>query len=177
MWQFILSILKAFKKSIPVVVPPVVPPVIPIPPPVIPPPILPRQKLYLIAVSCMGIDASPNDLAPDELACAETVSTIVKKIVPDFPIVLNTIELSKVLRTRKDFIIVTDPQPGDIILVETGMGNGRLPHGHTGFIAKHGILSNDSYTGKFMENYTQASWNSRYVDLGGFRNQFYRYRG
>ena len=38
-----------------------------------------RSKLYLTALSCLGTDASPNDIAPDEFGCAETVNAIHKK--------------------------------------------------------------------------------------------------
>ena len=35
-----------------------------------------RIRLYEAARSFIGTDASPNDLAPDELGCAETVNEI-----------------------------------------------------------------------------------------------------
>ena len=38
-----------------------------------------RIKLYEAARSFIGTDASPNDLAPDELGCAETVNEIIRR--------------------------------------------------------------------------------------------------
>ncbi len=39
-----------------------------------------RGKLYSAAISFLGKDGSPRDLASDDLACAETLNEIYKKV-------------------------------------------------------------------------------------------------
>ena len=43
-----------------------------------------RIRLYEAARSFIGTDASPNDLAPDELGCAETVNEIIRRAFGDY---------------------------------------------------------------------------------------------
>lgn len=131
-------------------------------------------KIYQIALSCLGTDASPNDLAPDELGCAETVSTIINKASFKMPIILSTREFYNYLNTN--WLQVSVPLPGDIILSPTGFGgkNG-VANGHTGIVGTgEAIMSNNSSTGKFERNYTLASWKARYADKGGYPVWFFR---
>lgn len=134
---------------------------------------LPRIKLYNAAVASLGYDASPKDQAPDDLACAETVSLLISKVTL-FPTILGTYTLYTRLLNDKRFIQTRDPKPGDIIISPTGMGNGRLV-GHVGVIGVGGvIMSNSSYTGKFEKNYTLQTWYNRYGKLGGFPIYYFR---
>lgn len=131
--------------------------------------------IYKTAKETIGKDASPKDLAVDGLGCAESVSTLLRGIIKDFPIVTGTWSLFDVLRKRKDFVEVKDIQPGDIILCVTGMGNGKMP-GHAGIYGENDvIMSNSSATGLWSENYTTATWKKRYVTAGGFKIFLYRY--
>lgn len=128
-----------------------------------------RELLYQTAVESLGKDASPNDAAPDEYGCAETVNAIHKKAFGD-PIGgdVSTLRMYKCLQTRFDFKQVQDPQRGDIIISPTGSGGTKeVPNGHVGIMADNGvIMSNSSANGLFLKNYTLASWRNRYEKAG-----------
>lgn len=156
---------------------------IPAPAPVIPPPPAPdpgaaRVRLYEYAVKALGTDASPNDLAPDEYGCAETVSNIAHRAFLDFPdeILSTTTLYQKLLKHPKfDGVNAEERLPGDIIISPTGYGKtGKIPNGHVGIISKNGIFSNSSASGRFMENYTLSTWNARYQKQGGYPVLFFR---
>lgn len=130
--------------------------------------------LYQEAIKAIGMDASPEDLAPDELGCAETVSSIVRKVLPDFPVITGTWVLNDKLSKDERFERVGEPEIGAIIMSPTGMGNGTFP-GHTGICGdKNTIMSNVSATGKFDQNYTIESWKLRYMVKGQFPMIYYR---
>src|ERR1044072_9347658 len=38
-----------------------------------------RMKLYITALRYLGTDVTPDDVVPDEVACADTVCTLLKK--------------------------------------------------------------------------------------------------
>lgn len=129
-----------------------------------------RNKLYLMAVLSLGRDASPNDIAPDEYGCAETVNAIHKKAF-GFEIGgdISTCRLYQAIQKSKFFIKVDQPLEGDVIISPSGMGNGNLPNGHTGIMGKNGvIMSNSSATGLWTENYTLETWRNRYAVKGGY---------
>lgn len=135
-------------------------------------------KIYDLAITFIGKDASPRDLVKDGLGCAESVSTLLRQAIPTFKIVTGTWSLWDELRSRNDFKEVTDPQPGDIILSVTGTGNGAVSNGHTGIVSKDGkIMSNNSSLGLWQENYTLDSWDAYFRIEGGFPTMFFRYIG
>ena len=122
------------------------------------------------------MDASPNDLVPDEVGCAETVCTLLKQVYPATPYLTGTYSLYDYLRNPKNgFVAVTEPSPETIIICATGTGNGTM-NGHVGvFMDNNLIASNDSSTGKFMKNYDLASWTKRYVAHGGFKIHLFKH--
>jgi hypothetical protein len=128
------------------------------------------KKLHDIALQSIGldVDVSPSDFAPDELGCAETISNLIRKIVPSFPIILGTWTLYGEFKRNSRFKRITEPETGAIIISPTGFGNGKFP-GHVGIVGENGkIMSNDSKTGKFIQNYTLKTWAERYAIKGGF---------
>jgi hypothetical protein len=132
------------------------------------------QKLYDAAVAALGTDASPNDLAPDELGCAETVSSIIRKVLPDFPVITGTATLWERFISDGRFTEVTGtPQAGDIIISPTQPQ--RPFPGHTGiFLGEREIASNDSRTGTFAQNYVLNTWKGYYGAKGGYPVYIYR---
>lgn len=136
------------------------------------------EKLYDTMLASVGVDASPADLAPDELGCAETVSTIIKKVLPSFRVITGTWTLWDMFRKSSEFMLVDTPEPGDIIISPTGMSSkgSRAPFvGHAGFIGKRRkIYSNDSYSGLFEQNYTIDHWTARYQVDGGYPIYYFR---
>lgn len=69
---------------------------------------------------------------------------------------------------------------GDIEVVETGTGNGKIYHGHIGVLSglasdpKTLVLSNNSSTGKFDDHISQAAWDEYFGKRGGFKSRFFR---
>ena len=135
-----------------------------------------RSRLYIAAISSLGTDASPNDIAPDELGCAESVNAIHKKVFGyEVGGGVSTSQLYKALVSHPKFIAVDTPLEGDVIISPTGYGNGKLSNGHTGIVGKAGvIMSNDSATGLFKENYSLETWRSYYSSRGGYPVRFFR---
>jgi hypothetical protein len=147
--------------------------------------LLMRKPLSKFIQDAIGHDASPSDLAPDELGCAESVSTILHSYeFGRFDIVTYTLTLYDILRKRPDYEQITIPEPNAIILSPTTMGNDKFP-GHTGFVRRFEngdwvIASNNSFgtnKGKFTDNMTLKGWTKRYAKEGGFPVFFFRKKG
>lgn len=135
-----------------------------------------RTKIFNKAKQLLGTDASPNDLAPDELGCAETVNAIIEQAL-GYPAggTLSTNLMYKALLKHTKFIKVDQALPGDIIISPTGYGNGGLSNGHVGIFGENeGIMSNSSATGRFEANYTLKTWVARYRGKGGYPIVFFR---
>lgn len=129
-----------------------------------------RIKLYATALSFLGTDASPKDEAPDDLACAESVSKVINTAFPNcIKGSVSTAELFNQLDNSKDFYRVLEFKAGDVIISPTGKGNGKIPNGHVGIISEfEEIMSNSSATGTWEANFTIKSWVERYRTKGGY---------
>lgn len=116
----------------------------------------PTERLAEAAIGMLGKDASPKNLAPQELSCAEGVSNIINSVYTDFPAeLLGTVDLYHVLRSSPHFTLVSTPVRGCVVVSPTTGDN----HGHTGIYTQENVIaSNDSRTGLFGENYTRQSW-------------------
>lgn len=141
------------------------------------PPASAPDLLYKVAKESLGMDVSPNDLAPDELGCAETVSNLIQKVDPTFPIITGTWTLGAKMKADNRFERIYVPEKGCIVICMTGTGNGSMV-GHTGIYMGGGVIaSNESFgkkKGQFVENFTMESWRNRYEDRGGFETLFFR---
>lgn len=137
-----------------------------------------RLTLFDVAIQALGTDASPNDVAPDELGCAETVYDILAKAFPlkvGFPFTVSTNLLYKGLEESVLYTRIDSPLEGDIVISPTGYGTGGLSNGHVGIKGElDKIMSNSSASGTFEENYTMDTWKARYVGLGGYPIFFFR---
>lgn len=141
------------------------------------------DKIYLTAKSLLGFDASPQDIAPPSLACAETVNYIVKKAI-GAPVGggASTAAMYKCLTqftARFVQVGLADALPGDIIIAPTGYAvppalQPRVDHGHVGIVAKFGVLSNNSENGLLSENYTVQSWLDYYTEFGRIPTYIFR---
>lgn len=138
-----------------------------------------RLTIYACALTFLGKDASPNDVAPDEVGCAETAYDILlaalgKNVGISFTVSTNT--LYNELRASKGYIKTDQPLEGDIWISPTGYGSGALPNGHVAIVGRVDnsnpentqLMSNSSATGTFEQNYTVKTWKERYVTLGGY---------
>ena len=126
------------------------------------------NTLYQSALSFLGRDASPSDHAPDMVGCADSVSAVIQKVLPDFPTITGTYTLYSKLSADPRFRRVSIPMPGAIIISPTGLGDTeRLANGHVGIMGMGDtIMSNNSYGGLWEQNYTIASWKARYGAAG-----------
>ena len=134
------------------------------------------EKLYLTAISFLGQDASPEDIANDEYGCADTVSSLLLKTYGQvIPYTISTTTLFQSLSNSREFVRIEQPQKGAIIISPTGYGNGKLPNGHVGVCGEGDkIMSNSSATGQLLQNYTISTWKQRYVDLGGYPIYYFK---
>ena len=135
-----------------------------------------RLIFYNAALNALGTDASPNDIVPDELGCAETVNEIHKKAF-GVPIGgdVSTYRMYAALQASPYFKRVKEPLEGDVIISPTGYGNIRIMTGHVGIVGElTKIMNNDSITGKFIQKYTLKTWKERWQDKGGYPIHFYR---
>jgi hypothetical protein len=128
------------------------------------------NTLYQAAIASLGTDASPRDLAPDVVGCAETVSELIRKVIPDFPRYTGTATLQEKLAVHPRFREVYVPMPGTIIISPSGM---KRPYpGHAGIFGEgEKIMSNTSANGKFEQNYTLTTWKKRW---GNFPTYYYQ---
>lgn len=137
-------------------------------------PISLSEELYQEAVKWLGKDASPKNLAPDDLACAESVSHIISQITP-WTAITGTWTLNSHLNLSPKFekVAVNNVRPGDVLVYPTG--ELRAPFvGHAFICGKNGVLmSNTSATGKWEENYTLATARARWEGVG-YHPHFYR---
>jgi hypothetical protein len=133
-----------------------------------------KNSLLQVCEQRLGTDVTPSDLVPDSVACADTVTTLIRLVDPSFPHVSGTWTLYDILEHRKDYAKVTELSPETIIISPTGMGNGTMS-GHVGIVMGDGVIaSNDSNTGKFIKNYTLETWTRRYAGHGGLPVLMYK---
>ena len=126
------------------------------------------------ASSLLGKEASPRDLVDDDVACAESLTTILSSLYEDTPIITGTYTLWDFLKGSPHYQSIWAPQRGCIILSPTGTGNGNIL-GHTGIIGEGGkVMSNNSYTGLWTDHLTLSRWNDRYGRVGGFPILFFK---
>lgn|SRR3990167_494012 len=128
--------------------------------PPVKPPVRPKmplsEQIVQEAERWLGKDASPLNLAPQELACAEAVSNVIHGVIPDFPQnIVGTDALAKILDSSPYFERVIEYAPGTIIISPRTA----TTYGHCGvFLSGDRIASNNSTTGLFEDNYSYANW-------------------
>lgn len=122
-----------------------------------------RKTLLQVCEMNIGHDVTPADNTPDEVACAEVATTLLRAVYPEVPKEVSTIKLDAWLASSKTFVRIFDPEPGAIIISPTASPS-RV--GHVGFCMDDGtIASNTSFglnKGKFIKNFTYQTWVERY---------------
>lgn len=133
-----------------------------------------QLRIYNTAVTCVEKHITLDPSVPAELGCAEAVSYILK--LSGFTLPAEGIAGTAALYTwlEQNFTPVSVPQYGDVIISPSGMSVNGSPHGHTGIVAKYGILSNDSDSGLFLEKYILASWAAYFHTIEGFPVFYFR---
>lgn len=141
--------------------------------------VAPRETLYVTALSFIGRDASPDDINPDEVACAESVYDVLSAAFPGnvgFPFTASTnYMLHYMLGNPKLYKVVAEAQQGDIFLCATGEGNGGpIKNGHVGIWDTDAIISNNSANGIFDKHLDHEKWRQRYIVTGGYPQHIIR---
>jgi hypothetical protein len=133
-----------------------------------------QEILYKTTAMCLGRDLAPKSPVDDSMKCVVQVQEVIKlafgSFLGDGEARYNTRALWQVLATVWDEI--PEPEYGCVIIAPTGSGN--LPHGHVGITLKHGVASNDSTNGRFVENYTAESFIHFFRDIHRFQIHIYR---
>lgn len=126
-----------------------------------------RQTLLSVATAALGADVTPQDATPDEVACSEVVTTLLRKVYPETPLITGTWTLNNFLANSPQWKEVNEYEPECVVVAPTGTGRqGTI--GHTWIVMDDGTLaSNNSYglyKGKFTKNYTPATAERKYRD-------------
>lgn len=134
----------------------------------------PRERLYNCALTFLGKDASPEGLASNDVACAESVSNVSRTAGYNFGKILGTILLADTLEKDSRFVEVFVPLLGAIIIYVSGTGNGLIYHGHTGIIGMNGkVMSNNSDGGIWDTHLTLDLMKNRYEIRGGMKPRYF----
>lgn len=129
------------------------------------------EKFIKVCNDALDTEVTPKDEVPDNVACAQTISTLIKKVFPDFPIVYSTKDLDMKLYMDKRFKRITEPEWGCVVVSPRN----NTQYGHAGmFLTSERIASNDSKTGLFKGNYSWSSWISEFQQKRGLRIYLYR---
>ena len=135
-----------------------------------------NEIIYNEALRCLGRDISPKE---NEFACAESVNSVVMFALGT-PVGggTSTALMYQALQNKKRFKKVDEPLRGDIVISPTGYSRFRKPpfrNGHVGIVSDSDkIMSNDSATSLWKQNYTLTTWKARYQTKGGYPMDFFR---
>ena len=127
-----------------------------------------KETFLDICTNALGTDVTPQDNVPDEVACAEVVTTLLKKKYPETPIIPGTWKLLDYLsKPTSNFTEIHEYEAGSIVVAATGTGKAGTI-GHTWVVMEDGTLaSNNSfgiYRGRFTKNYTPETVERKYRD-------------
>jgi hypothetical protein len=134
-----------------------------------------KKTVLQVCTENLGKDASPMDIVSDDVACAETVTTLLQQVYPKMPKIPGTWTLWQYLKPENGWILCTDPEPECLVISPTGSVPNRI--GHVGIVMEDGVIaSNDSATGKFMKNYTVKTWHNYYGVKLGMPIYYYKHK-
>lgn len=115
---------------------------------------------------------SPLDRAPDYLACMESVDGVWFEAFGE-----HLLKPEDRLSTNKGYAAmlvdprlkkIDTPEVGAIVISPTGHSTKGVSHGHTGIVGNFDIMSNDSNSGLWSDNYTKAAWTNVFHRTLGF---------
>lgn len=138
------------------------------------------DTLYHVASASLGKVMKLDRSVPNLFGCASSLSGIlVAAGVPGLPKlgIAGTNALNDWLASNPAFQRVNQPAPGDIVMSPSpaSPGANQLAHGHCGVMAEHGICSNDSDTGEWLEKWTLPKWQDYYGTYGRLPVLYYRW--
>jgi len=133
------------------------------------------SKIVSLAKSKLGTDFTNDKIVPDEVSCAFAVTTLLKEAGVNIPIITGTAQLDGWLKQNATRIY--EPEAGCIVVSPTGSGSRPdiISNGHTGiYLDNYLIVSNDSASGLWKQNYNRDTWRARYYSKGGYPVRLYK---
>jgi hypothetical protein len=110
----------------------------------------------------LGVDVTPDDRVPDEVACAITITTLLNKVYPFVTLIDGTWTLYDYMRKpTSNFIQLKEPEAGCIAIAPTGTGK----KGTVGHV----------WVGKFTKNYTYEVAKKKYTVEQGMQLYFFKH--
>lgn len=158
---------------------PIIPEIVNQPAPVVQPPAPPvnltrLELLYDAAKACLGQNLTAGTGTPKELGCARSLNRVAAKAFGDeIGGGDSTALLWQALKASPDFEEISHPVKGVIIISPTGTSRVHYPHGHVGIVGIYGVMSNDSESGRWTQNYSQAGWEHFFGDIRGFPTYYF----
>jgi len=132
------------------------------------------EKFLKICLDALDTDVTPKDLVSDEFSCAEVVSTLIQKLLPDFRTYASTQDLDAKLFLDKRFKRLNVPERGCIWVSPRT----KSTFGHSGVqISNEIIASNNSFgvfKGKFTGNYNAETWKKEFEIKRGLKTYYYK---
>lgn len=114
----------------------------------------------------------------NELGCAMTVNNSLKECLGYVAGGgASTAQMLIALVSNENFKEVSrnEARAGDIILSATGTGNGKIDHGHVGFLGEKGIIYSNNSAKDMLDNHlTATDWKNYFVLKGGFSVRYFR---
>jgi hypothetical protein len=139
-----------------------------------------QEKLYQTAKQSLGKRMIITPGVPNLLGCASSLSGVLKAAgytkLPKAGIA-GTSALDAFLREIPDFEKTTDYERGLVIMFASGQPGAVLEHGHVFVAGDHGLMSNDSDTGLWMEKWGLEEAQSYYHGYGKLAETRYRWLG
>lgn len=140
-----------------------------------------QEQLYDAAKRSLGKVMKLDSSVPNLYGCASSLSGVLKLAgvegLPAFGIA-GTAALYNWLLSSDQFVLVNQPQPGDVVISPSPATEqpNTLAHGHCGIMAAvdQGVMSNDSDTGKWMEKWTLPDWLAYYTTFGRLNIFYFR---
>lgn len=139
-----------------------------------------REKLYDTSKSLLGTrQVSPS--VPQELGCASSLNSVFRKCFgKEIGGGASTAQMFAVLKAdtvRFMEVSEKDALPGDIMMNATGTSTKGAEHGHVGIRGVNDAMSNDSDTGLWSAQWTNAGWKAYFEVQLGFKTRYFRVRG
>ena len=144
-------------------------PVIPLPMPTA------TEKLYDLSKSLLGTRLGRDKSIPWMVNCANACTDVliragVKGLPPKG--IAGTAALLSFLEDSTEFKEVDVYTPGAVIINATGTGNGKI-RGHVGLAGYHTIMSNNSETGFWDDQWNWERWYNYYEKYGGINTRHF----
>ncbi len=141
------------------------------------PPMTPQETLYQAAKNSLGKHMKLDSSVPNLFGCASSLSGVLKLAgVPELPPggIGGTSALYDWLIRSPHFKIAAYGR-GNIIMSQSGVLGAFLAHGHVGICGDHGIMSNDSDTGEWLEKWDEQKWTDYYHTYGKLPITYFEY--